>query len=308
MADAGFLPVPGGHTLYYEIHGSPAKPPVVMLHGGPGGGIQRGSIPLYTPHFRVITFDQRGCGKSTPFGSLVNNTTWDLVDDIERLRKHLKIDTWIVTGGSWGTTLALLYAEKYPRVVKGLLLRSVCLIDEPSNKWFYEKGGVSEVYPDAWESFVAVLPEKLRKGSWRDILAYYQKKLQGTQQMKYARAWWAWEQATSFLQPVKDDTPDSEILSLALIENYYFANDCWMKEGQIVRDAQKLKGIPIVAIHGRYDMVCPVEGSWLLKKALPHTKVMMIPDAGHAGSEKGTVAAHKKALRMFAGKRSTRRK
>jgi proline iminopeptidase len=120
-----------------------------MLHGGPGGGIQRGSIHLYTRYFRVITFDQRGCGKSTPFGSLENNTTWDIVEDIERLRKHLEVEDWIVTGGSWGTTLALLYAEKYPRFVKGLILRSVCLIDAASNEWFYEKGGASEVYPEA---------------------------------------------------------------------------------------------------------------------------------------------------------------
>ena len=305
----GYLAVPGGHTLHYEIHGK-ANPTVLMLHGGPGGGIQRGPIHLYTPYFRVITFDQRGCGKSTPFGSLENNTTWDIVEDIERLRKHLKVENWIVTGGSWGTTLALLYAEKYPRVVKGLILRSVCLIDAASNEWFYEKGGASEVYPEAWSYFVSVLPERLRKGSWREILAYYQKKLQGPQQMKYARAWWAWEQATSFLHPVKDTTPDSEILSLALIENYYFANDCWMKEGQILRDAHKLKAIPIVAIHGRYDMVCPIEGSWSLLHALPHTRVFMVQDAGHAGCEKGTMAAHKKAVKMFASssRRSTRRK
>lgn len=306
MTVTGFLPVPGGHTLYYEIHGSRSLPPVVLLHGGPGGGIQRNSIPLYKK-FCLITFDQRGCGKSTPFGSLVKNTTWDLVEDIEALRKHLDIDRWIVSGGSWGTTLGLLYAETYTHCVKGMILRSVCLVDALSNKWLYEQGGASEVYPEAWASFVSVLPARLRTGTWRQIMRYYQQKLQGVNAQTFARAWWGWEHAVSFLHPRKDDTPESEILSLALLENHYFVHNCWIDEGQILRDAHRLKGIPIVTIHGRYDMVCPNKGSWALHDVLPHVKVLLVTDGGHAGSEPGTRAAHKKAIAMFT-RRGTRRK
>ena len=304
---AGFLPVTYGHTIYYEIHGSQKNPPVLLLHGGPGGGIQRGSISLYTKHFCLITFDQRGCGKSTPFGSLVHNTTWDLVGDIEALRKHLGISAWVVSGGSWGTTLGLIYAETYPQVVKGLLLRSVCLIDAMSNKWLYERGGASEVYPEEWEKFVNILPVKLRTGSWREIMKYYQKKLQA-KDMRFARAWSGWEHAVSFLHPRKDDTPDSEILSVALLENHYFIHNCWIDEGQILRDAHRLKGIPIVSVHGRYDMVCPNKGSFDLQQVLPQMKILLVTDGGHAGSEGGTYAAHKKAVGLMAAKRRTRRR
>lgn len=306
---SGYLPVSDGHVMYYEIHGNPKHPPVLLLHGGPGGGIQRGAIPLYTANkFRVITFDQRGCGKSTPFGSLVNNTTWDIVEDIERLRNHLQIEKWIVSGGSWGTTLGLLYAETYPAVVKGLILRSVCLIDSMANKWLYEQGGASEIYPEARASFTSVLPERLRKGTWKEILKYYQKKLQGKDQQTFARAWWGWEHAVSFLHPVKDTTPEKDILSLALIENHFFVNDCWMQDGQIIKDAHRLKDIPIVTIHGRYDMVCPNKGSWDLHEALPHVKVLIVQDGGHAGSEKETWAAHKKAIQFFSKQRATRKR
>ena len=304
----GYLPVTGGHTIYYEVHGSKDKPPLLLLHGGPGGGIQRESIPLYSK-FRLITFDQRGCGKSTPFGLLQNNTTWDLVEDIEALRMHLSIDSWIVSGGSWGTTLGLVYAETYPQHVKGLILRSVCLIDSISNKWLYERGGASEIFPEGWQGFVSVLPPRLRDGSWREIMRFYKKKLQGKDGMKFARAWWGWEHAVSFLHPRKDETPDSEILSLALIENHYFVHNCWIKEGQLLNDAHKLKDIPIVSIHGRYDMVCPNKGSFDLQKKLPQMKILLVPDGGHAGSEPGTLDAHKRAIAMFASaaKRGTRK-
>ena len=305
LCNTGFLPVTGGHTIYYEVYG-PQKPstvPLLLIHGGPGGGIQRANIHLYNK-FQVITFDQRGCGKSTPFGSLKNNTTWDLVEDIEALRKHLGIDKWFVSGGSWGTTLGLVYAETHPERVRGLLLRSVCLIDSMSNKWLYQRGGASEIYPEEWASFVGVLPPRLREAGWRDIMRYYQKNLQGRDAMKFARAWWGWEHAVSFLHPRKDDTPDSEILSLALIENHYFAHNCWIDEGQIIRDAHRLKGIPIVTVHGRYDMVCPNKGSFDLRAAAPQTKNLLV-HGGHAGSEPGTLAGQKKAIAMLY---STRRK
>ena len=306
----GYLPVSGGHTIYYEIHGSMKHPPVILLHGGPGGGIQRRAIHLYlAKKFCVITFDQRGCGKSTPFGSLVNNTTLDIVEDIEALRNHLDISKWIVSGGSWGTTLGLIYAEKYPHVVTGLILRSVCLMDAYANTFLYQQGGASEIYPEAWESFTSVLPATLKKANWKKILEFYQKKMQGSDRDAFAKSWCAWENAVSFLHPRKDDTPKSEMLSLALLEIHYFIHNCWIKEEQILRDAHKLKHIPIVTVHGRYDLVCPNKGSWDLHKALPHTKVLLVPDGGHAGSEKGTFAAHKKAIAMFAKmRRVTRRR
>jgi len=303
----GFLPVTGGHTIYYEVYGQTTKPPLLLIHGGPGGGIQRGSIPLYKK-FCLVTFDQRGCGKSTPFGSLKNNTTWDLVEDIEALRKHLNIEKWFISGGSWGTTLGLLYAETHPERVKGLLLRSVCLIENMSNRWLYEKGGASQVYPEGWASFVGVLPLRLREAGWRDILRYYQKNLQGKDAMKFARAWSGWEHAVSFLHHRKDDTPDSELLSLALLENHYYVNNCWMDEGQIIRDAHRLKGIPIISVHGRYDMVCTANESSDLKAAAPQTKIL-VTDGGHSGSENLIVI--KKAIALLAsssGKRVTRRR
>jgi proline iminopeptidase len=301
----GFLPVTGGHTIYYEVYGPSTKPPLLLIHGGPGGGIQRGSIWLFKK-FHVITFDQRGCGKSTPFGSLKNNTTWDLVEDIEALRKHLGVEKWFISGGSWGTTLGLLYAETYPKCVKGMLLRSVCLVEDMSNQWLYERGGASEIYPEAWASFVGVLPLRLQGAGWRDILRYYQKKLHGSEAMRFARAWWGWEHAISFLHPRKDDTPDSEILSLALVENHYYVHNCWMDEGQIIRDAHRLKGIPIVAVHGRYDMMCTNNESLSLKAAAPQTKILLT-EGGHAGPE--NLAAIKKGIAILGaiGKRVTRR-
>lgn len=298
----GYLPVSGGHTIYFEVYGT-KKPPLLLLHGGPGGGIQRGYIPLYTKTFTVITFDQRGCGKSTPFGSLVHNTTWDLVEDIEALRNHLGIEAWAISGGSWGTTLALVYAEEYPRCVKGLLLRSVCLVSSSSNKWLYEKGGASEIYPEAWEKFARLVPQE---SSWREAMKVYQKKLREGD-MKYARAWWGWEHAVSFLYPKKDDTPDSEILSLALLENHYFVHDCWMEEGHILRHAHRLKGIPIVVVHGRYDMVCTNSEARDLQKVLPQTKILLA-HGGHSGSTKAMILAHKKAISMLTKARRTRRR
>jgi len=301
----GFLPVTGGHTIYFEVYGPSTKPPLLLIHGGPGGGIQRGSIGLYKK-FHVITFDQRGCGKSTPFGSLKNNTTWDLIEDMEALRKHLGVEKWFISGGSWGTTLGLLYAETHPERVKGMLLRSVCLIEDMSNQWLYERGGASEIYPEAWSSFVGVLPLRLQGAGWREILRYYQKKLHGSEAMKFARAWWGWEHAISFLHPRKDDTPDSEVLSLTLIENHYYVHNCWMDEGQILRDAHRLKGIPIVAVHGRYDMMCTNNESLSLKAVAPQTKILLT-EGGHAGPE--NLSAIKKGIAILGaiGKRVTRR-
>lgn len=302
---SGVLPVDNGHTLYFEAHGVVGGRPAVVLHGGPGGGIQKTALGAYDlTKWRVIMFDQRGCGKSTPFGSVKANTTWDLVADIEALRSHFGYDKWFVSGGSWGTTLALAYAETHPERVTGMLLRGVCLCDEASQKWLYEAGGASRVFPDAWAKFVAVLPLRLRDAGWLQIARYYQKKLLGggPTAQKFADAWWGWESAVSFLIPRPDDTKDKEALALAIIENHYFVNKCWLKEGQLLAGLGLLRDIPITIVHGRYDMVCPIDGAYAVAQALPHVKLVIIPDAGHASIEPGI----KKTLRAET-KRLTRK-
>ena len=304
MVQTGFLPVSGGHTIYYEVHGRVVcdanKQIALYLHGGPGGGFNHKMLRFYDlTQWTVVLFDQRGCGKSTPFGSLEHNTTWDLVADIESLRLHLSVDKWFVAGGSWGTTLALAYAETHPSRVTALLLRGLCFCDEVAMRWLYEKGGASEVYPEQWEKFVEVLPVALRDKGWRTIATFYQKKLQSADTQvaqKYSNRWWGWEGAVSYLVPRPDDTTPKEALAIALLENHYFVNNCWLKKDQLLRGLSVLRNIPITIIHGRYDMVCPISAVAAFKKALPHTKVV-ITLAGHAGSEKPTLAAFKRATR-----------
>lgn len=298
----GFLPVGNGHTIYYEVHGKGR--PALVLHGGPGGGMQHSALqPFDLTQWCVVMFDQRGCGKSTPFGSLSHNTTWDLVNDIEALRVHCGIDAWFVSGGSWGSTLALAYAEKHPGRVTGLLLRGLFLCDESSFRWLYEQGGASEVYPDAWARFIGVLPLNLRTKGWRAIARYYQKKLKGAHAQTYADAWWNWEGAISFLRPRKDTTPATERRSLSLLENHYFLHDCWFAKDELLHGLHALRHIPITIVHGRYDMVCPMSGAYAVKKALPHARLMIVPDAGHGAAEPGT----KRVLRATLRKRRTRR-
>lgn len=301
MVHSGFIPVSGGHTIYYEVHGNAIGNQIALyLHGGPGGGFNHKMLRFYDlTQWTVVLFDQRGCGKSIPFGHLDHNTTWDLVADIETLRLHLSVDKWFVAGGSWGTTLALAYAETHPSRVIALLLRGLCFCDEAAMRWLYEKGGASEVYPEKWAEFVEVLPVALRHKGWLSIAKFYQKKLHSTDKkvaQRFANAWWGWEGAVSFLVPRPDDTTPKEALAIALLENHYFVNKCWFKKDQLLRGLSKLKNIPITIIHGRYDMVCPISAVAAFKKALPHTKVI-ITLAGHAGSEKPTLAALQQSTR-----------
>jgi len=287
-----YLEVPG-HTIYYEVHGKGR--PAVVLHGGPGGGLQKSALSSYDlKKWCVVMFDQRGCGKSTPFGSLENNTTWDLVNDIEALREHIGFEKWFVSGGSWGTTLALAYAETHPSKVTGLLLRGVCLCDESSFRWQYEEGGASRVFPETWQKFIAVLPPNLQCAGWFPIAKYFQKKLQSDEKRKYAKAWWEWEMSTSYMTQRPDDSTAKEELAISLLENHYFVNKCWLKEGQLIKNIQRLKHIPITIVHGRYDMVCPVNQAYAIKRALPHTKLIIIPNEGHASTQPGI----KRALQM----------
>lgn len=295
---SGYLPVSGGHELYYEIHGKGR--PAIFLHGGPGGGMDKLILKTYDlTKWCVVLYDQRGCGKSRPFGSLDNNTTWDLVEDIETLRTHLGVPSWFVSGGSWGTTLAFAYAETHPERVTGLLLRGVCFCDDASFRWLYQAGGASEIYPDSWKGFLAVLPPRLHTANWKTIMRYYQKKLKGNDAQRYAAAWWGWEQSVSYFRPRKDDTSPKEAIALALLENHYFVNGCWLKPNQIYNNLSKLKDIPITVVHGRYDLVCPISASFLMKEALPHTVLQITPDGGHGLREPGTLLRSKKATRVM---------
>jgi proline iminopeptidase len=302
---SGILPVTNGHKIYFEKHGREGGLPAIVLHGGPGGGIQKTALSAYDlSKWCVIMFDQRGCGKSTPFGSTKNNTTWDLVNDIEALRLHFGFDKWFVSGGSWGTTLALAYAETHPERVTGMMLRGLCLCNDSSQQWLYQEGGASRIFPDAWEKFVEVLPLKLRTAGWLEISRYYQKKLSkgGVTAQRFANAWWGWESAISYLTPKVDDTKEKEALALAIIENHYFVNKCWLKEGQLLDGLGVLRNIPITIVHGRYDVVCPMYGAYAVANALPHVRLVIIPDSGHSSTEPGI----KRALRVET-KRLTRK-
>jgi len=299
----GFLSVSQGHRIYYEEFGRDGGTPGTMLHGGPGGGLNRKFATLFDlSKWHLVLFDQRGCGKSTPFctDSLAHNTTWDLVADIEQLRTHLGFETWFVSGGSWGTTLALAYAEAHPRRVSGILLRGVCVLEPYEFEWLYEQGGASEVFPDTWTEFLKPLPPSTRTKGYREIMKTYRRLLADPKTRQAAvKGWWEWESSVSFLIPVPDDTPPKQATSLALIENHYFLHNGWLKPQQLIKNAYRLKGIPMTIIHGRYDMVCPVRTAWRLHEALPESKLVIVPNAGHGMREPKTLAMIKKSLAAF---------
>lgn len=298
--EVGHLPLTHGHVMYYEQHGNPKGKPIVHLHGGPGGGIAYTALDLFDlAKWNIIVYDQRGCGKSTPRGvdALKNNTTWDLVEDIELLRKHLEIDAWCVYGGSWGTTLGLVYAEAYPKHVTGLIMRSVCLINKCEQDWLYSKGGASEIYPAEWYSFTDGIKGPLK---YKNILKSYQRLLTSKDsevRKAAARRWWDWEYSLSYLIP-NGKTTDSikEIEELSILENHFFYNDAWLKPNQILNDAHKLKDIPITLIHGRYDVICPVNSSFELKKVLPQVRIVVLKSEGHAVVRKKTRRYIKKII------------
>jgi proline iminopeptidase len=297
------LEVGDGHTMWYECHGSPAGRPVVMLHGGPGGGLVREALKLFDLRkWHVILYDQRGCGRSEPSvekdleAALSHNTTWDLVADIERLRTHLGIQSWTVFGGSWGTTLALAYAEKHPEAVSALVLRGVCLMSPWENRWLYEEGGASQIAPEAWKKFVAPLPGK-RARKARTTLRAYQRLLKSrTTRRRAAAAWWGWESANSYLKPRPDTTPPAKVEAISALENHYFLHNAWLRPGQLLANAHRIAHIPLTLVHGRYDLVCPVRAALELKDALPHAKLYITPDAGHAMLEPGNFARLRKVF------------
>lgn len=291
------------HELYIEECGNPKGQPVLFLHGGPGAGISEKHRRYFDPkHYRIILFDQRGAGKSTPHAELKQNTTWDLVADIEKIREHFEIQKWLVFGGSWGSTLALAYAETHPKSVSGLVLRGIFLCRKEEINWFYQ-AGAHQVFPDFWEKYEEVIPESER----HDMLSAYYKKLTSGEEyerLATAKAWSTWEGSTIKLIP--DITAmttfggDHMALSLARIEAHYFINGCWWRtDNQLIEDIHKIRHIPSVIVHGRYDMVCPFKNAWDLHKAWPEAKFQPIAVAGHAVDEAGIIDALIRATESF---------
>jgi len=292
--DSGRLAVSPLHTIYYEECGNPYGKPVVFLHGGPGGGVVPEYRRFFDPDsFRVILFDQRGAGRSTPHAELEENTTWHLVADIERLREHLRIEGWIVFGGSWGSTLALAYAETHAERVRALVLRGIFLCRQKEIRWFYQEGA-SAIFPEAWQQFLDVIPEAERG----DMLRAYHRRLTSDDaetRLAAARAWSVWEGSTSKLYPDENliaefDAPDLA-LALARIECHYFVNNAFFKtENYLIENVGRIRHIPTVIVQGRYDVVCPVMSAWELHEAFPEAELEITPDAGHSALEPGNAA------------------
>ncbi|MCZ7485171.1 prolyl aminopeptidase [Rhizobium rhizogenes] len=303
--ETGMLDVGDGHVIYWERVGTRGAKPAVFLHGGPGGGVNPTHRRVFDPAlYDVILFDQRGCGRSTPHAELEANTTWHLVADIERLRELCGFEKWLVFGGSWGSTLALAYAETHPNRVSELVLRGIYTVTRPELDWYYQFG-VSEMYPDRWEKFIAPIPQAERG----EMMQAYNRYLTGADEAKKlecAKAWSQWEGATIALVTdpgrVEDFGEDKYAIAFARIENHFFVNAGWLEEGQLLRDAGKLKDIPGVIVHGRYDMPCPLKYAWQLAKAWPKADFHIIEAAGHAMSEPGILDQLIRANDRFAGK------
>jgi proline iminopeptidase len=291
----GFLKVSEIHTLYYEESGNPQGKPVVFLHGGPGGGVSPEHRRFFDPDiYRIVLFDQRGSGLSTPCAELRENTTWDLVNDIEKIREFLNIEKWVVFGGSWGSTLALSYAITHPSRVKALILRGIFLCRPSEIKWFYQEGA-SNIFPDIWDEYLKPIPENERQ----DMVTAYYKRLTDTNsdiRIEAAKAWSKWEAATSrlYVDHVAIDAFDEiELaLSFARIECHYFTNGAFFETPNwLLENILKIRHIPGFIIQGRYDVVCPTTSAWELHKAWPEAKFTIIPDSGHAAAEPGTRSA-----------------
>jgi len=287
------LDVGDGHTLYVEECGNPDGIPVVVFHGGPGGGCSPGMRRFFHPdHYRVILFDQRGCGRSTPHASVNANTTWHLLNDIELIRKKLNIERWIVFGGSWGATLALIYAQEHPKTVRHIVLRGVFLMTDTELDWFYN-GGAGMFFPDEWIKVTNLLGAD-EKGK---VIEAYHKRLFGAdegEQTKFARAWTQWETALAVLEPrgVSGSVPAAYARAFARIENHYFMNKGFLPEdGHILNNINKIKDIPGTIVHGRYDMICPPKAAFALHAAWPASTLQMIGASGHSLSEDGIRSA-----------------
>jgi proline iminopeptidase len=297
------IPVDEIHTLYLEECGNPRGLPAIFLHGGPGAGCEPGHRRFFDPaRYRILLFDQRGSGRSTPHAELKANTTWHLVADMEHIRRALEIDRWLVFGGSWGSTLALAYAQTHPERVSALIVRGVFLCRDEEIRWFYQEGA-SWVFPDWWEDFCAPIPEEERN----DLLLAYHRRLTGDDElarMAAAKAWSIWEGRTATLLPnpdVRAFFADPQVaLSLARIECHYFANHAFLEPDQLLRNASRMADIPGVIAQGRYDLICPLRSAWELHRVWPRARLEVVPDAGHAAFEPGIRKALVAATDRFA--------
>lgn len=291
------------HTLYVEECGDPEGIPILFLHGGPGAGFAQSDRRFFDPEkYRIILFDQRGAGKSQPHAELTSNTTQDLLNDIETLRKHLNVSKWVLFGGSWGATLALLYAESFPDRVNGMILRGAFLSRQADLKWFYQEGA-DRIFPDYWKDYIHPIAEENRD----NLLAAYYEKLTGSNQiaqMAAAKAWSLWEGRCATLRPnpevVHTFSEPHLAVSLARIETHYFVNNSFIDENQIIENANQLEGIPGIIIHGRYDMVCPLDNAFTLHRAWQDSELHIIRDAGHSSREPGIIDALVKATENMA--------
>ena len=291
----GYLKVSELHEIFYEECGSKGKKAVVFLHGGPGGGIQPNYRRYFDPNeYHIVLFDQRGCGKSKPFAEIEENTTWDLVEDIEKLRVHLGIEKWSVFGGSWGSTLSLTYAQTHPESVDALFLRGIFMLRKKEIDWFYQEGA-SKIFPDAWEKYIAPIPAEERDDF---VKAFYKRLTSENKDIRSeaAKAWSVWEASTSKLiqsSELMDSFAGDEFAdAFARIECHYFTNKGFFKdEDQLLKNIDKIRHIPAIIVQGRYDVVCPMESAWELHRAWPEAKLEIIDDAGHSLSEKGITSA-----------------
>jgi len=303
--ETGRLDVGDGHSLYWERCGTKGAKPVVFLHGGPGAGCSPAHRRQFDPErYDILLFDQRGCGKSRPHASLDSNTTWDLVADIEKLREMVGVEKWQAFGGSWGSTLALAYAQAHPDRVTELVLRGLFTFRQSELDWLYRQGA-SEIFPDKWEHFLAPIPEAERG----DLVAAYHRRLTGSDaavRLEAAKAWSQWEAETVTLLPhpevVEEFTGDEFAVAIARIENHYMINKGWLEEGQLIRGTERIRHIPTVMVQGRYDCCTPPVTAWDLHKAWPEAELVIVPDGGHLFNEPGVLDGLIRATDRFAGK------
>ena len=305
--NSGMLRVSAVHEIYYEESGNPQGKPAIFLHGGPGGGTDPAMRQFFDPQrYRIVLIDQRGCGRSRPHASLVDNTTWHLVLDIESVRELLGIERWLVFGGSWGSTLALAYAQGHPERVTELVLRGIFMLRRWELDWFYQNpGGAAALYPDLWERYVAPIPEAER----HDMIRAYYRRLTSTDRkvvIEAATAWSVWEGATSYLQQNPDYiskfAADAQYAAaFARIECHYFINNGFLRQDdQLLADIDRIRHIPAVIVQGRYDVVCPMRSAWDLHRAWPEAALHIVGDAGHSAFEHGTSSALVAATDGFA--------
>lgn len=295
-----YLSVDAEHEIYLEESGNPKGVPVLVLHGGPGAGSNPNQRRWFDPnHYRIILFDQRGAGKSKPQGELFENTTQHLIDDIEKIRKHLNIESWILFGGSWGAALALLYAQAHPKQVKHMILRGILLANRSNRDWFF-KCGANKVFPDYWRDFVKDIPANEQDDL---ITAYYNRLTSDNEIMRMAAAksWSLWHRRCASFEPLSEEEDNTHTtLRCARIESHFFYHDCFINEDQILDNMSLIREIPTIIIHGRYDMICPLSNAFQIHKALPNSRLEIVRNAGHMSSEPGIVNALIKATNEIA--------